>query len=228
MPLGGNPIRIPDRNGMGGGGGSIRGARSVFDESVRGQGAQVQQVRLMGAPIPLVQDAAVPRATMGSLPSAQAQRRQFQEGPNLWLGQEAAPAESPELMVEPSAIERVVQREMPSSGFSPQEAGALADALTGALASAARAVTEGVVCGNVDTFVVQEVRVMQGMLQRFAAGAEAGDRFDGATPEDLAKIDAVLACQVTYDQVAGARSAQTTALVVGGIVVGGIVLAIIA
>lgn len=225
VPMAQSPIRLPDGRAMGGG--SIMRQRSVFDETVRGNGAQLKQVNLLGGGRPVLQDSAVPTVTMGRIPAPHAPppaAGPVTTGPNLWLGADIPLTEA----VQPSAIERVVQREMPSEGFSPQEAGALADALSAALQAASLAVAEEVACGNVDTFIVQEVRVMQGMLQRFSSTGAAADRFKGLAPEDIAKIDAVLACQSTYEEVSRARNAQTTALVVGGIVVGGIVLAIVA
>lgn len=195
----GHAFRVPERAL---GGANISRGRSVFDEAVRGPGAQVQEVPLrggfQGAPPPQAPGQAVARPAIGQAPTAREQ----------------------------SEVERVIQREMPPVGVSREEARAIVTALGPALEASAKAVEEGVACGKVDSFMVQEVRVLKDFLERFAAVARAGERNDRLGAGDFSKIDEILACQVVYEQVSAAVKDRTTAFVVGGIVLGAVALAI--
>lgn len=202
--------RIPQA-GLGGGS-PIKG-RSVFDEAVRGPGAQVRQVPLRMANV------AFQQVNVPPWPSAP-------PPPAPMMGQQGAGTPPPQASQERTAVERVIQRELPPVGLSRQEAAAIAAALGPAIDASARAIQDGVSCGRVDTFVVQEARVLREFLDRFAAVARADDRTERLSAEDFAKIDDVLACQATYEQVSSARGSSTTALVVGGIVAGAILLAL--
>lgn len=220
------PVKIPGANG--GGGAPVMRGRSVFDETTRGSGAQLQEVRLLMGTAPLLHDAqraANPGIAMRGIQMGGGRPIQrVRAVPDRMLGQEK---DAEAAVVEQSAIEKVIQRESPPRGLSPEEARAIAVALTPAIEASNQAVAGGVSCGNVDSFIVQEVRVLRDVISRFASDGAPDERLDVAAG-DLLKIDAVLACQGIYEQVSSARKAQTTAIVIGGIVVGGIVLALIA
>ena len=193
VPMNQAPVRIPDGSGVGGG--PVMRSRSVFDESVRGVGAQVREVRLLAGLGPLLQSNAAQMPSRGAVPMMAGPRppKRVQAVLSSSLGQEAAPTSS--------EVQKILQRETEPKGIAPDEAAALAAALTPALEASTKAIAESVVCGNVDSFVVQEVRVLRDGLVRFAANGARDERLD-ISAGDLSKIDAVLACQVTYDQVA--------------------------
>lgn len=170
-------FRVPQRAL---GGANISRGRSVFEEAVRGPGAQVREVRLRAGPF-------WPR-----------------------MGQEAPPP-SPE-------VERVVEREAAPEGLTPEEARAMAADLGTAIEATANAVREGVACGGVDSFVVEEARAIREILERFAASAPAGSRSEPLPPEDLETIRAVRECRKVYEQLSTVVQQRTALIVAGGIV----------
>lgn len=142
------------------------------------------------------------------------------------------PAVRPRTMAQPvlgfqdtdTAVERLVQREIHPEGINKTEAGAIAAALGPALEATAKAIEDGVTCGKVDSMVYQEVSKLKASLEQFAAsGAEGKAQM---TEAELQKIDSVLACQATYQDIESATKKRTVLLVAGGIVIGAIVLAV--
>lgn len=209
--LGQAPVRIPE----GGINGASVIARSVFDESVRGLGSPLQQVRVRMTPSPLqavaIGEHATPVAAARPVVTARAS-----------MGQEEVAVPLPERI----GVERVIQRELSPVGLTRDEAASISAALGPALEASAKALQEGVKCGRVDSVTIQEVRLLREFLARFALVASADERTDRLSSDDFSMIDEVLACQAIAEQVAGAREDKTTALLVGGLVVGAIVLVI--
>lgn len=209
VAVGQAPVRLPE-GGLGAAA-QVR-ARSVFDESVRGMGAQVQQIPLRAAPF----------AVQSTLPQMS---RPARLTVLARLGQQGQVTPPPQQ--QRTEIERVIQRELPPVGLTRQEAAAIAAALKPAIETSLKAVSEGVACGKVDSFMIQEVRTLKDFLERFASLARADERTERLSADDFSKIDEVLACQSVYEQVANARSSGTTALLVGAVVAGAVVLALV-
>jgi len=131
----------------------------------------------------------------------------------------------PMLGTDDTGVMKILQREIPPEGLSSTEAAALAAALTPALAAAANAIQEQVSCGGVDSTIHKEVSVLRDRLERF--GSSKNESKAELSPPEIQKIEAILACQQTYDQVASARKGRTIAFVVGGVLLGAIVIAVI-
>lgn len=221
----GQSFRVPERAL---GGASVQRGRSVFDESVRGPGAQLRQVELRGWGGPFQQaPIALASGPIGGPPlprvSARLQTRSTNVMGQAPLGQ--APLGQAPPARQQSEVERVIQRELPPIGLTREEARALATVLGPAIEASAKAVAEGIACGKVDSFAVDEARSLKAYLERFAAVARPGERNERLSTDDFARLDAILACQKVYDQVAGATSTTTAALVVGGLVLGAAILA---
>jgi hypothetical protein len=136
------------------------------------------------------------------------------------MGQEAEP---PKPAPRRAEVERIIQREMPSTGMTQEEAALVANALGPAIEASEKALEEGVQCGKIDSSTVRRVRTLREILYRYAEGSDPSE-LEKTTDEDLDKIDAVLACQAIYEQMAVARKEKTIMLVVGGLVVGAVVL----
>jgi len=124
-----------------------------------------------------------------------------------------------------SGAERVIQRETPPEGVSKEEAKAIVEALDPALEATAKAIEEGLTCGRVDSLVYAEVKKLRDSLDRFASSTTES-RAELA-PAELEKIDAVMACQKTYEGTVSASKTRTVAFVIGGIVIGAIVIAVV-
>lgn len=123
-----------------------------------------------------------------------------------------------------AGVERVIQRETPPEGVSREEAKAIIAALDPALAATALALEAGVTCGRVDSLVYAEVKKLRDSLDKFAASqAEAKAQL---SPAELEKIDAVMACQKTYEERNSDTKTRTVFFVIGAIVVGAIVIAV--
>jgi len=217
VPVGPAPARMPD----GGKVSSMRG-RSVFDQASFGPGAQVQQIRLVGTS-PLIDQAPVPASPQGTL----GQRPRVIARPTM--GQEETPVTPPTPTPRRAEVERIIQRELdrprpgPGEGLTREEAAVLANALGPAIDASEKALAEEIQCGRIGSATVLRVRTLREILYRYAEGAETRD-LEETTAEDLDKVDAVLACQAVYEQMAAARKEKTIMLVVGGLVVGAVVI----
>jgi hypothetical protein len=122
-------------------------------------------------------------------------------------------------------VMKILQREIPPEGLSSAEAAILASDLVPALDAAAKAIEEKISCSGVDSTVHREVSVLRERLERF--GSSKNESKAELSPPEIRKIQAVLACRETYDQVASARQGRTIAFVVGGVLLGVIVIAVI-
>ena len=176
---------------------SSMGSRSIFDNPAPGSTAQLSQVSLRPDPFTPREVQAVAR------PTAVAQPVMGQEG----------------------AVEKVIQREIPPEGVSKEEATAIVAALGPALDATAKAIEDGVTCGKVDSLVYAEVKKLKGSLEQFAASKTEAKADLSAS--ELEKIDAVLSCQLTYQDIASVKKQRTIAIVVGGIVIGALVIAVV-
>lgn len=123
-----------------------------------------------------------------------------------------------------SGVERVIQRETPPEGVSKEEAKAIVQGLDPALAATALALEAGVTCGRVDSLVYAEVKKLRDSLDKFASSTTESRA--ELSPAELEKIDAVLACQKTYEERNSDTKTRTVFFVIGAIVVGAIVIAV--
>lgn len=209
VAIGQAPVRLPE-GGLGAAA-QVR-TRSVFDESVRGMGAQVQQIPLRTALFPV----------QGTLPQIS------RPAPPRVLARLGQPGQvTPPPQQQRTEIERVIQRELPPVGLSRQEAAAIAAALKPAIETSLKAVAERVSCGKVDSFMIQEVRALKDFLERFVSLTRADERTERLSADDFSKIDEVLACQSVYEQVSNAKTSGTTTLLIGALVAGAVVLALV-
>lgn len=129
------------------------------------------------------------------------------------------------VMGQEGTVEKLIQREIPPEGVSKEEASAIAAALGPALDATAKAIEDGVTCGKVDSLVYTEVKKLKESLDRFAASKTEAKADLSAS--ELEKIDTVLSCQLTYQDVASVKKQRTIAIVVGGIVIGALVIAVV-
>lgn len=123
-----------------------------------------------------------------------------------------------------SAVKNLLQREMSPQGISGAEATVLAEALKVALEATSKALEDKIACGQVDSVVYQEVKKIQASLEQFGASNREGRA--ELTSDEIRKMDSVLACQKTYEQVSTVKKQRTIAFVAGGILLVGIVIAV--
>jgi hypothetical protein len=123
-----------------------------------------------------------------------------------------------------SAVERVIQRELPPVGLSKNEASDIAAALAAALGTAERAMAEGIACGSLTDASLADARAIRDYLRRFASVARPDEKTERLSSSDFALVDEVLACQETHRQVTEARQGRGAMLLAGGLIVGTIIL----
>lgn len=129
------------------------------------------------------------------------------------------------VMGEDDPVMKILRREIPPEGLSSAEAAALAAELVPALDAAAKAIADKIACGEVDSAVHREVSILRERLERF--GGSKNESKAELSPPEIRKIEAILACKDIYDQVASARQGRTIAIVIGGILLGAIVVAVV-
>lgn len=200
--------RIPDGNNMGVG----AQVRSIFDVPKQPQ-PQLQRPSIQG----------------------QNRTRVFAKA----LGQEALPAPPPPQPTAttpppapvkpppppPEKIEAVLRRETPPEGLVKREALDLAAALTPALENSALALAEGEQCIGIDDSSLKKATGLRDGLLKFSAEAPENARLE-IDPTDITLMEQVLDCSALYEAKKQAAASKTAAFVIGGLLIGGLMLAL--
>lgn len=192
VPLGTQPVRVPDTGGR-----ALLG-KSVFD-AARGPGAQMSEVRLRGSQ---------------AAPAALVERPRVLARPILGQQAQAAPPPPPPPLTE---VERVLAREAGTPGLTAKEAGDLARALAAALQVSQAAIANGEHCVGVDDQALSNGRRL---ADRLAAPAPQGYDFGPDDAQLMERIlECASAVQKLDDARSGRAAAYVIGgLVVGGII----------